>query len=124
MLREKHHTDLMVQTPGQQTLVIENKVFALPDTEQLDRIAAILKADAPRLVLLSLTDPGWVDNTWTTPEGLMWTWLSYGQLADRLRLVVPAVADADDYAGTTLTVWLKLTRKRSLAWARQRSPAG
>ncbi|MHA6758425.1 PDDEXK-like family protein [Streptacidiphilus sp. PAMC 29251] len=111
VFREKHHTDLMVRAVGHPTLVIENKVFALPDTDQLTRIAAKLKDSAPRLVLLSLTDPDWPAGSWSTPDGQQWTWLGYQELAERLRPTIPAVAADDSYAGATLGRWLDLTAK-------------
>ena len=111
VLREKHHTDLMVEADGHPTLVIENKVFALPDTDQLTRIAAKLQNSAPRLVLLSLSDPGWSAGTWTTPDEQVWTWLSYQGLAELLRPTVPVVTADDRYAGATLVRWLDLMAK-------------
>jgi hypothetical protein len=38
--REWRNLDLVVHEPGRSALVIENKVFALPDTVQLDRYTA------------------------------------------------------------------------------------
>ncbi len=56
--REWRNLDLAVHEPGRSVLVIENKVFALPDTAQLDRYAGLAPPGAA-LVLLSLTDPRW-----------------------------------------------------------------
>jgi hypothetical protein len=99
VLREKDHTDLLIRHCQQQVTVIENKVFALPDTGQLARLTEGPGAAASELVLLSLTSPGWPDGTWTSPGGCSWTWLSYRQLGERLRPALPAVAAADAYAG-------------------------
>ena len=33
--RERHHLDLMIESAGRPVLVVENKVFALPDEDQL-----------------------------------------------------------------------------------------
>lgn len=106
VLREKDHTDLLIRHGQQQVTVIENKVFALPDTGQLARLTEGQGAAASELVLLSLTSPGWPDGTWTSPGGRSWTWLSYRQLGERLRPALPAVAAADAYAGATLEHWL------------------
>ena len=98
--RESRHFDLAVHEPGRRVLVIENKVFALPDTTQLDQYSK----QAPRgasLVLLSLTDPGWVEY-----QG--WQYRSYEDLAAVLRPLVPEVTAADRYAGQSLARWLDL----------------
>jgi hypothetical protein len=61
--REWRRLDLVVHEPGRRTLVVENKVFALPDAAQLDaytRQSATHAGAEPVLVLLSLSDPGWV----------------------------------------------------------------
>ncbi len=106
VLREKDHTDLLIRHGRRQVTVIENKVFALPDTSQLARLAGSPEAAAAELVLLSLTSPGWPDGTWASPGGRSWTWLSYRQLGDRQRPALPAVTAADAYAGATLERWL------------------
>ncbi|MFF8992405.1 PD-(D/E)XK nuclease family protein [Streptomyces sp. NPDC014983] len=106
--REKLNTDLLVRDDGRPPVVIENKVFALPDSQQLDRIAKKFDGQNPRLVLLSLTPPAWGEKAWTSPSGHEWTWLSYEQLAELLRPAIVEVAAADDYAGTTLSRWLDL----------------
>jgi hypothetical protein len=106
--REKQNTDLLIRADGQPPIVIENKVFALPDSVQLDRIAKKFEGQKPRLVLLSLTPPAWGAQTWTSPGGHEWTWMSYEQLADRLRPTLREVTAADGYAGATLSQWLDL----------------
>jgi hypothetical protein len=104
--REKDHTDLLIRHGQQPVMLIENKVFALPDTAQLDRLAKLKEAEYSKLILLSLTSPGWPDGTWTSPDGRRWTWLSYRQLGERLQPAVAAVTAADAYAGATLERWL------------------
>jgi hypothetical protein len=100
VLRESQHFDLMVHEPGRRVLVIENKVFALPDTAQLEEY----EKQAPRgaaLVLLSLTDPGW-------EEYRGWRYRSYGDLRSVLLPLVPDIAAVDGYAGLSLARWLTL----------------
>ncbi|MFF4120761.1 hypothetical protein ACFY0P_46070 [Streptomyces sp. NPDC001714] len=47
--------------------MIENKVFSIPDTGQLNAYAAgkLHGLDHPVLVLLSLVAPGWPDGSWS-----------------------------------------------------------
>ena len=67
VLREKEHTDLLIKHDDQRLMIIENKVFALPDASQLARLGDPPRPGAAKLVLLSLTPPGWPDCTWTSP---------------------------------------------------------
>jgi hypothetical protein len=90
-------------------MVIENKVFALADSDQLDRIAEKFSSESPRLVLLSLTPPAWAGQAWTSPAtGHVWTRMSYEELTERLRPTITQVRAADEYAGATLGRWLGL----------------
>jgi hypothetical protein len=98
--RESRHFDLAVHEPGRSVLVIENKVFALPDTAQLDGYTKRTPSGAA-LVLLSLTDPGW-------EEYRGWRYHSYEDLAAVLLPLVPEVTAADGYAGQSLARWLGL----------------
>jgi hypothetical protein len=107
VLREKNHTDLLIEQGHHRLMLIENKVFALPDVRQLARLADRPDFYVGELLLLSLTSPGWPDGAWTSPGGNRWTWLSYGRLSGRLQPVLPAVAAADQYAGATLERWLE-----------------
>ncbi|MEV7150489.1 hypothetical protein AB0O05_28800 [Streptomyces sp. NPDC093084] len=106
--REKLNTDLLIRADGCPPTVIENKVFSLPDSVQLDRIAQKFAGQNPHLVLLSLSPPSWGELPWTSPGGLEWTWLSYEQLAERLRPTIAEVAAVDSYGGVTLGRWLDL----------------
>jgi hypothetical protein len=113
VLTEYKHLDLVVYTPGRQVLVIENKVFALPDEKQLAAYSAntIPKMHGkPARVLLSLTDPGWPKGCWTAPTGQRWWWRSYDDLRALLAPLVPAVSRDDPYAGETLSRWLDLLK--------------
>lgn len=86
--REWNHLDLVVDLAGYRSVIIENKVFSLPDEDQLDGYTAVnipaIGRDGANKVLLSLSDPGWPNGRY---EG--WTWLlSYATLAER---VLPSV---------------------------------
>lgn len=111
--REWMNLDLVLQHTGRRPLVIENKVFALPDTDQLDTYAAgkLHQLDGPFLVLLSLTDPGWPENVWPAPHGHIWRYRSYDQLGAALEPCVPSVRRSDEFAGLVLEKWLALVRK-------------
>ncbi len=108
--REQKQLDLVIEVPGFAPVVIENKMFALPDEAQLDRYAqdhlAAVGTDAT-LVLLSLTDPGWADGTWNSGDRV-WTWRRYGDLRDLLLGAEPRVRVFDPYAADTLLRWCAL----------------
>ncbi len=101
--REKRHLDLIIEFPQYEPLLIENKVFSLPDEGQLDKYAeAVTKiVGRPVLVLLSLTDPAWPDNKYQSGN-LTWQYASYDELRTRLVSQVDAVRGANPYAGETL----------------------
>lgn len=84
--REYRYLDLVVELPGFAPTVIENKVFSLPDVEQLKRYAdsALEGFDDPTLILLSFTSPGWPDDMFTVGSRV-WKWLSYDDLATRVQ---------------------------------------
>jgi len=85
--REYKHLDLVVRFPGFAPVVVENKMFALPDAAQLrGYMDGAVKAIVPQptLVLLSLTDPGWPDDRLTV-DGRTWVHASWRELAQRLR---------------------------------------
>jgi len=98
--REWRNLDLAVHEPGRSVLVIENKVFALPDTAQLDRYAGLAPPGAA-LVLLSLSDPGW-----RKYHG--WRYRSYVDILGVLRPLTAGVLASDRYAGQSLARWLDL----------------
>jgi hypothetical protein len=93
--RERLNLDLIAQVPGLAPVIIENKVFSPPDESQLDRYSAkILKQrdlTNPTLILLSLTNPNWVNSRYVSKYGLEWRYVSYRELADALKVAVPAV---------------------------------
>lgn len=111
--REWRHLDLVVHVPERQPLVVENKMFSLPDERQLDRYATTVAAHLPgepSLVLLSLTEPGWPEGRWVSPQGRApWTYRSYQELMEILRQVRPEVYRTDDgFAGRVLDRWLNM----------------
>lgn len=110
VFREKTHTDLLVKVGDVPRLVIENKVFDLPDDEQLLDLAKKFPNPSTRLVLLSLTPPNWEGRTLPIPDapGRAWTYQSYGELAERVRHVLPDGIDRGSYDGLTLERWLHL----------------
>lgn len=94
--RERENLDLVLRWPGMAPLVIENKVFSLPERAQLDEYrvkTARWKGSAAQHVLLSMSPPR------EAVEG--WTYLSYQELAERVDL---AVADIEDSAYEMETV--------------------
>ena len=90
--REYRYLDLVVELPGFAPTVIENKVFSLPDVDQLRRYAdsALAGLDDPTLILLSFTSPGWADDKFTVGSRV-WRWLSYDDLAERVQLAASAI---------------------------------
>jgi hypothetical protein len=99
-----------VKAGGVPRLVIENKVFDLPDDEQLLDLARKFPSPGTRLVLLSLTPPNWESSTLPVPDapGRGWTYQGYGELAERVRHVLPDGIDPGSYDGLTLERWLDL----------------
>ncbi|MFE5372934.1 PD-(D/E)XK nuclease family protein [Streptomyces mirabilis] len=124
--REWRNLDLVVEHPGRSPLVIENKVFSLPDTGQLDAYAAgkLHGLDHPVLVLLSLVAPGWPDGSWTTPNGLTWRYRSYEDLCAALRPCLPGLRQADGFGADVFEHWLDLIGKLVRLAAEVGTPAG
>jgi hypothetical protein len=84
--RERGHLDLVMRWPDRLPLVIENKVFSLPQAAQLDeyRQATAKWNPAPSLVLLSTTEPSFDLGEWKH--------VSYAELAERIRASLPTNA--------------------------------
>lgn len=82
--REGNNLDLVFHWPDRAPLVVENKVFALPNREQLESYSRAVRSwsAAPSLVLLSVSPPDFV------PHG--WTHLSYMELAEMITEALPA----------------------------------
>jgi hypothetical protein len=82
VLRERRHLDLVVDLPGRRPVVIENKLFDVPDPRQLEGYARNIQSLSlrdPSLVLLSL-----MGETQPPDRGARWSYLSYGELGRRL----------------------------------------
>lgn len=100
--RERESIDLVLHWPGAKPLVIENKVFALPDLKQLDRYAekfANWKGSPPKAVLLGMVplaalEPGFTGDLPALSNG--WSFLSYETLADRLDAALATAAGSYD----------------------------
>lgn len=91
--RESKNLDLVVEVPGLAPVIIENKVFSLPDEEQLDRYSAgkLAGLDDPHLILLSLASPGWITGTYVTSHGT-WHAVDYTRMSSALHGVVDLIA--------------------------------
>ncbi len=137
--REYRHLDLVIEFVGFSPLVVENKMFALPDDAQLDRYATEtiprLPGQRPSLVLLSLVDPGWPNDELRCGKHV-WAWVSYRQLAERIRdefptgrgefpeellahyaqllLLIQTVVDQVHIQGPSDPLWLSPQLQRSL----------
>lgn len=81
--RERKNMDLVFHWTDRAPVVIENKVFSLPQKKQLDdyEAATATWAHAPGLVLLSMSAPGFALDRWQH--------LSYRDLAHRIRVALP-----------------------------------
>lgn len=99
--REKNNLDLWFRWPDRKALVLENKVFRLPDERQLESYAGTAQGCGgnPSLWLLSLTDPVWVGNR-KIIGGSEWRWLPYKDLAERIRLAL--ASDDHSYEAETM----------------------
>lgn len=111
--REWQHLDLVLDEAASGTkggparVVVENKMFALPDLEQLRRYGKSVRKlldGSPSLILLSLADPGWPDGIWDDGNGGVWRHCSYQVLADALASV-PQATDIDPFVNDTLMRW-------------------
>ena len=89
--REKKNFDLWLEWPDRRPLLIENKVFSLPDERQLEdyTIKATGNGETVSFWLLSLSDPRWPENRKIIAQN-EWRWLGYDQLASLIRSALPA----------------------------------
>ena len=108
--REKNNLDLVIELPGLAPIVIENKVFAPPDNDQLDRYAEkplIKQLKNPTLILLSLGKPNWIGNELVSPSGLTWRYISYRELSSALS---NAVKDIPEFGGDLIRHYVDVIR--------------
>jgi len=99
--RESDNLDLVFDWPDSAPLVIENKVFSLPDESQLRRYGEITArwARNAQLVLLSVSPP-----EFSAPG---WRYLSYAGLADRIEAALPP---GESYELETMRRYARLAR--------------
>lgn len=106
--REWHRIDLLVRLEGFRPLLIENKVFAIPNQAQLsgydEAIEKKLKVGDPSKALLVLTDPGWPADRGS------WTVRTYADLVDDLERQVPALRHQDEFAGEIVARYVRYIR--------------
>jgi hypothetical protein len=103
--RERGHLDIWVEAlAGGQSIVIENKLFSMPDETQLDgyeaRIAASPTMAGSATRLLSLTRPVWSGGTYKR-----WEWMAYQVFGSRL---LEAATGRSDFAGQFVAHWGKV----------------
>lgn len=99
--REKRHLDVVLQLTDRAPLIIENKMFSLPDDDQLRQYALssvpATGLTTPSLALLSLVEPDWADDG--LPVGnSRWEWMSYRKLAKQVRESFPSDDEPFDAA--------------------------
>lgn len=102
--REKENLDLVMRWPGAAPLVIENKVFSLPERQQLDEYrgkTSRWKGAPARHVLLGMSPPR------EPVDG--WTYLSYQELAERIDLAVAEI-DEDTYEIETVRRYSRVVK--------------
>jgi hypothetical protein len=82
--RERNHLDLVLRWPDRAPLVIENKVFSLPQWDQLEEYKGLTATwePSPALLLLSVSEPDFDLGDWVH--------LSYEDLSRRILAVLPA----------------------------------
>lgn len=115
VLREHKHIDLWMNWSKDCSHAIENKVFSLPDAEQLKRYAReVIQPERPgaAMTLLSLLDPHWSGDAFTVPGAGTWKYLSYGTLAGRMEEALP---HSDDYATQTVRKYAAMVRALEVA---------
>lgn len=123
--RERAHLDLVLRLPHLRLIVVENKVWSLPDDTQLARYSAgpvkklakeLAKegADPPTPILLSLSPPEW-DGPACTLSGYRWVYLSYPELARGLERAAGRLLGAgnteDRFAGELLHRYVALVER-------------
>ena len=113
--RERQNLDLVFRWPGFAPLVIENKVFSLPELEQLDRYAEMVvkwKGSAAELCILSMIAPDTelreIAGKTVSFTSNGWRHLSYDSLADRLDEALEGAAES--YEVETMRRYSRIVR--------------
>ncbi len=106
VLREWHNIDLLLKYPGGEDLVIENKVKSLPVKGQLEEYAAAIRGkEQTSFLLLSLNRPAFLpvnEAAIRLPDGTVWQYLTYRELAGKLLDLLPHIAATNSYHGQLL----------------------
>lgn len=99
--RERNNLDLVLHWTDRAPLVIENKVFALPRRDQLEKYESRVAkwGSAPSLVVLSVSEPSFDLGPWTH--------LSYADLASR---ILDSLPSAFTYEVETMRRYADLAR--------------
>ena len=108
--RELHNFDLTVVYADGQKLIIENKVKSLPYLGQLEEYTAEA-TDKPNtgFLLLSLTEPYFLDNTGRTiilKDGSYWHFLNYRELGEKLHEALKAIVATNSYHGQLIADYI------------------
>jgi len=106
--RKTRRLDLVFRLPGRWPLVVENKMFAIPNPGQLIAYDSTIRdeaADASKL-LLALMPPG------PLPPG--WQSASYGELAAALEHATEGIWAQDAFDGEILTHYISMIRNLHL----------
>ena len=115
--REKDNLDLAFHWPDADPLVIENKVFSVPNPGQLDRYAKKVSAwdEVPgKLLLLSPAKPYFIHDGYSTRHAdgggnpLVWEHLSFQTLAERLEDLFDGAAPS--YEAETVLRYARVLR--------------
>ncbi len=96
--REHGQLDLILELPDLAPIVIENKVFAPVDDDQLERYTwkkGLDVGEDPTFILMSLGSPNWNHEEFVTSTGQSWKHVSYRDLATSLSKVVHLVPNFD-----------------------------
>ncbi|MGU3292503.1 PD-(D/E)XK nuclease family protein [Williamsia sp. M5A3_1d] len=105
--REKNRFDLLILDDKARGVVIENKVFSIPRTEQLDEYSGKLRSmkslGHARPVLLSLADPSWPDGRYESrgrrgDPAVVWHYVSYRRVAELMSSSIPSSSTSYEWS--------------------------
>jgi hypothetical protein len=105
--REQGNLDIVLRWSDCAALVLENKVFSLPDERQLTKYSARTSclSDQASYCLLSLSNPEW-HNDCATLAGVEWKWISYSELAKKIAAALPK--EDRSYAAETMRHYVRV----------------